>query len=108
MGICVLRVLRIELRSSSLGCKCLTAELSFQPGCFYLNYASLEGDKTMLDVSPIKGFKQASEASEGPRAGKKSLEIIMPMVDLMHLEECRLEIFWVDSYKTGRYRVMQS
>lgn len=72
-------------------------------------------DRTTLDDSPIKGFKQASE---GAGAGNESFETslvcvsqliwLKPMVDFVPLQECRLEVFWVYSHKIGRHMAMQS
>jgi hypothetical protein len=59
---------------------------------FYLNHASLQGDKTMLMTIQSKDL---SKLVKGAGAGKKPLDIIRlrPMVDFMQLDECRLEIF---------------
>lgn len=55
---------------------------------------------------------------DGAGAGHESSETILAyvpqvvqlksMVDVVHLQECRLENFWVDSHKIGGHRVMQS
>lgn len=95
--------------------KRLMPEPSSQSRRFYWNRASLQDDRATLDDSPIKGFRQVND---GAGAGHESSETILAyvpqvvrlksMVDVVHLQECRLENFWVDSHKIGRHRVMQS